>query len=304
MELGGVGISRVDKNGGTPIIDEVVLVLGADDGQIFAADDAALCVRLADRLIVEAAHRTVAARKEAQLRRQRIEIVDDHRTGSGTQDQSAAFARGTNPFRLRTNLCERGIRQELLRGEPHAIEQRKASGRKEEIVGALARQEPLREQQVRGLLLMRDLEVAVQVVQAERAREVVPLLGHLRTRQARHARAARIGFFIPIAAGERVHAPLVRHGNAVACTDLLQALRVLDLAAELVTALVHPATIEAEPHARTGVRADVDTRGVDRSLRRDEERLDRYTLVLELFEIGLYRHAREVVCVDESLLQR
>ena len=83
----------------------------------------------------------------------------------------------------------------------------------------------------------------------------------------------------------------------------MQPLRVLDLAADLVAAVVDPAPFHTEAHAGAGVGADVCSGTVDRALRRNQQRFDRNLIVAQMLEIGLHRYHREIVRIDESLLQ-
>src|SRR5690606_5043995 len=102
IEDGRISIACIDEGGHAPVIAKVMLVLEARDREILAADHAAFLVHLAYRLIVEAAQCAIAACEESQLRRQCVEIVDDHRAGGSAQDETAAFAARTNPLRFRS----------------------------------------------------------------------------------------------------------------------------------------------------------------------------------------------------------
>ena len=118
--------------------------------------------------------------------------------------------------------------------------------------------------------LIGDLEVAVEKLQPERASEAVPAIGRLRGRGARESRLASIRFFVAIPDGELVLTILARLRDDVVQRIFLEPLRVLDLAAELVTAVVDPAALDAEFHTGAGVRTDEGFRGVDRLLCRYE----------------------------------
>src|SRR5690606_27652481 len=102
------------------------------------------------------------------------------------EEESSAVARGANPLCLGAYLCERRIGQDLLDRDSQAVEQRQTARGEQKVIGAFAREEAFRKEQVRGALLVRDLEVAVQVVQTQRPGKVIPLFGDLRTGQARH----------------------------------------------------------------------------------------------------------------------
>src|SRR5690606_15356320 len=58
-------IACIHEGRQSPILQEVVLVLDAADGEVLAADDPALSVGLADLLVIEAADGAVAACEEA-----------------------------------------------------------------------------------------------------------------------------------------------------------------------------------------------------------------------------------------------
>src|SRR5690606_13136961 len=102
-----------------------------------------------------------------------------------------------------------------------------------------------------------DLEIAIQILQSQRARETFPAFGDLIRGQARHARAAGVGLLVAIAGAEGVVAiARSRLGNLVLGTDRLQALGIFNLAAELVTAFVEPAPLRAQLDARAGIGAE------------------------------------------------
>jgi hypothetical protein len=56
-------------------------------------------------------------------------------------------------------------------------------------------------------------------------------------------------------------------------------------------------------HAGAGVGADEDAAGVDRALGRREHDLDRHDAVMRVLGVGLHLHDREIVGVDEPLLE-
>ena len=102
---------------------------------------------------------------------------------------------------------------------PDAIEKLREQ---HEIVCAFAREHPFGKQQIRGVLPIGDFEIAVEVLQTQRAREVVPFVQDFRSDQARHARAAGIGLFISIAGAEVVVSiPGARFGDSIVRADLL-----------------------------------------------------------------------------------
>src|SRR5690606_25349599 len=95
----------------TPLRQEVVLVLDTRVREVLAAYDAATRIRLADLLVGETANGAVTAGEESQLRRQRVEIVHEHRTEPRTQQRPAVLGDAPDPFRVRAGLQERRIRQ-------------------------------------------------------------------------------------------------------------------------------------------------------------------------------------------------
>ena len=103
------------KTAAPQLSQEVMLVLGAGDHLVLAADHVALGVGVADLLVVEAADRTVAAGEEAQLRRQRIEVVDDHAAERGAHDHAAIVADLAQPFRFGAQLARGWYRTAAIR---------------------------------------------------------------------------------------------------------------------------------------------------------------------------------------------
>ena len=166
VELLRERVAGVDEDRRAPLRQEVVLVLGAGDRLVLAADHLALRVEIADLLVVEAADRAVAAGEEAQLRRQRIEVVDDHAAEHGAQDHAAVVADLLQPLRFGAHLREAGLGEQRFGGDAQAVQQGVAAEREVQVVGLLARQQPFGVQQAGRVLLVRDLEIAVQVLQA------------------------------------------------------------------------------------------------------------------------------------------
>ncbi len=154
-------------------------------------------------------------------------------------------------------------------------------------------------------LLIGDLEIAVQILQSQRAREAFPAFGDFVGRQARHARGAGVGLFVAIAGADGVVAiARARLGNLILGADLLQARRIFDFAAQLVAALVQPAPLHAQLGARTGIGAEIDIGRVQRALGGNEHHIDRHHAVGGMFQIRRDSHRREIVRVDQRLLQR
>ena len=75
----GERVASIDERRDAPVRLEVVLVFGAADDKVLAADDQALRSLRADRLERLAANRAVAAGEKAQVWCQVVEIADLHR---------------------------------------------------------------------------------------------------------------------------------------------------------------------------------------------------------------------------------
>src|SRR5690606_17934256 len=159
-----------------------------------------------------------------------------------------------------------------------AVEQRNATPREQQIVGALAGQDRFREEQVGGALLVGDLEIAVEILQAQRAREAAPLIEHFGGGDPCHPRAAGVGLLVAIADRE-IERSIAPAGTryAIESAVFLESLRVFDLAACLVPAVVQPTPLHAHSHAGTSVGAHIGARRIDRALGGNQRDLDRYT---------------------------
>src|SRR5690606_4357342 len=134
--------------------------------------------------------------------------------------------------------------------ESQTVQQRVAAHGEIQVIRLAAGQQSVRVQQARRAPLIGDLEVAVQVLQSQRACKALPAGGHLGGRRPRHSGPARVRLLIAITHAEIERpAARTRSWNAVEDADVLQARGVLDFRAGLVAALVDPASLETYPCA-------------------------------------------------------
>src|SRR5688500_2326845 len=180
-EAPGERVARVDEHCRAPVFLEVVLVFAAGDGEIFATDDQAVRVRLADLVIVESADRTIAAREKAQVRRQRIEVADTHRADFAAHLDAGFLALRDEPGDPAPRLREVRVRHERLRRESQPEVEHVSLARFETVVEPSTRERAFGEQQPRAtelelFFLLSDLEIADEIFESDRARETVPAL--------------------------------------------------------------------------------------------------------------------------------
>jgi len=160
-------------------------------------------------------------------------------------------------FPVRRHLREARIREQPFRREARAESHRPAPPWEEEVVCLLARERGLTVEQVSGVVFLGDLVSARQILHAERAGEAEPLAGFV-DRRPIVLRLAGLGVFVPMRHA-KVQAFFVRprQRNAIARRKSLQPLRIVDVGLELVPAVVHPATLQPDLHARPRIRAHV-----------------------------------------------